>query len=548
MVRSMYSGVSGMKAHQARMDVIGNNISNVNTYGFKASRASFRDTYYQTLSKSSGATNNAGGRNATQIGYGSQLGSIDIDQSQSSFTMTGNGMDLAIAGDGFFQVQDPDGNIFYTRSGMLNIDPAGNLVDMNGNFVLGISGNPVGKAPSNERIQLMVPNANPAAAAQTMQINGVTYTLSASNETKDGNVTFNFSSANMADGMLAEAKVTTSGISVILNNQHKFQSMGEITDAINEAITAANGGKPHPAGKFNLSADPEPTFPAGGISGADIASSNFSPTNGTIQFASGQTMHGFDFNSKYAVGSEFKGDTTGLTGTPPASMTVTQNAGTPNTYTVTMTVGTETYTLDIDESKDKPGSMKLMGSSGDPNDYIVVGRPAFKTLEDIDWAAQATPGEFTLGIDKVTPTVKSDAWGLSSKPIRLEGGTAGGEQTMADLTSIGIGPDGVIEAIHPQLGLVQLGQICLATFDNPQGLVQVGNSYFSESANSGGMYHKVPGTEGSGALAGGSLEMSNVDLSKEFADMIVTQRGFQANSRLISVSDEMLNELVNLRR
>lgn len=140
MLRSLYSAVSGMKAHQTKLDVIGNNIANVNTYGFKSSRARFQDVFYQTLQSAAGGDNNKGGTNASQVGYGSQLGGIDLDMSRSALQSTGRPMDVAITGEGFFQVMDADGNIFYTRAGNLMLDSnSGNLVDSNGYTVLGLS-------------------------------------------------------------------------------------------------------------------------------------------------------------------------------------------------------------------------------------------------------------------------------------------------------------------------------------------------------------------------------------------------------------------------
>ncbi|MFR3755147.1 MAG: flagellar hook-basal body complex protein [Enterocloster sp.] len=120
MLRSLFPAVSGMKAHQTKLDVIGNNIANVNTYGFKSSRARFQDVYYQTLQSATGGDNNKGGTNASQVGYGAQLGGVDLDMGRSALQSTGRPMDVAITGEGFFQVMDSDGNIFYTRAGNLH--------------------------------------------------------------------------------------------------------------------------------------------------------------------------------------------------------------------------------------------------------------------------------------------------------------------------------------------------------------------------------------------------------------------------------------------
>jgi flagellar hook protein FlgE len=148
----------------------------------------------------------------------------------------------------------------------------------------------------------------------------------------------------------------------------------------------------------------------------------------------------------------------------------------------------------------------------------------------------------------MTSAQKSNALGLSSKDISLIGGTEGGTQSVSDLTNLAISSDGTITATHPVHGTIELGRIILANFENPQGLEESGNSYFTKSANSGDAKLAVPGESGTGALVTSALEMSNVDLSKEFTEMITTQRGFQANSRIITVSDTLLEELINLKR
>ena len=149
---------------------------------------------------------------------------------------------------------------------------------------------------------------------------------------------------------------------------------------------------------------------------------------------------------------------------------------------------------------------------------------------------------------KVTASKVPDAYSLSSKTIVLEGGTKGGPQGIDSLTGVSIGTDGVISGQHSILGDVVLGRIDVAVFVNPSGLGEAGGTYFTTSPNSGTMTITKPGENGSGQLVAGALEMSNVDLAREFTDMIKTQRGYQANGRIITVTDTMLEELVNLKR
>ncbi|WP_312643786.1 flagellar hook-basal body complex protein [Hydrogenoanaerobacterium sp.] len=557
MVRSMYSGVSGMKAHQTRMDVIGNNIANVNTYGFKASRASFKDVYYQTMSGASGGTAVRGGTNPSQVGYGSKIGSVDVLQTRSTLQMTDNGMDAAIAGEGFFQVQDTDGNIFYTRAGMLNVDSAGNLVDSNGNFVLGVSGNPLGKSPSNEKIQLMIPSVPPTPANVQETINGVKFTFSAQNSTKDGNVTFNFmlddSLPGGVDVSVQKDEMSSSSITVRVNKNSVFTSMEDFTAKMNAAITEANGGKPHPGGDFSITTDPATgLFPVDGLTGAELIGKDFDVKMGSLTGIPNTGIFG---------GMKFKGTSTSPMFDSDSDLTFASTYVTPGTATdpegwkITATdAAGKVYTGHVTTLMTGAGSVRMKAADGTYLDMTHPGltamNAAYNTEEGTPGADMANGNAFDALVDAITakPAQKSNDLGLMSKPIMLSKGTEGGSQTVADLSSIAIGADGVIEGVHPVHGRLQLGRLDIVTFENPQGLEQVGNSYFSSTGNSGTANYCQPGSSGSGALAAGSLEMSNVDLSREFSDMIITQRGFQANSRLITVSDEMLNELVNLKR
>lgn len=538
MLRSMYSGVSGMKTHQTKMDVIGNNIANVNTYGFKSSRATFSEVYYQTLRSASTANANQGGRNANQIGYGVGIASIDVQHTRSGFQMTDNGMDLAIAGEGFFQVQDSDGNVFYTRAGMIRIDAMGNLVDQNGNFVLGVTGDPLGKNASSEKIQFAIPSLNPINASITEFIANKSFTIQASEPTKDGNVSFNFTSrSDLPLGQKAIARLTSNGIQVTFNENESFASLAQLNDAINTAITEANGGKSHPAGHFTIemSSGTAISWP---VSGKELVNTNFEPNYGSVTLHPDVKALGFSFSSASSQFSGF-GD---------VNMNITHQS-TPEAFLVSLTMNGEVYSSSIPASAATQGKLKL----GSLEDYIILDHPGFNALKQQHMDAGLGDHDPFFTSDLVVnqgavASTESKSLGFGSKTFTLSGGVSGGEQSVSDLINIGIGADGIISGIHSQLGLIALGRIDLATFENPQGLTQVGNSYFSVSANSGAAKVSQSGLNGAGGLQAGALEMSNVDLSREFADMITTQRGFQASSRLITVSDEILNELVNLKR
>lgn len=449
MVRSMYSGVSGLKSHQTRMDVIGNNIANVNTYGFKAGRVTFRDVYYQTLNTATGPTSGAkpsGGVNPNQIGYGTSVGSIDTLHTRSGFQFTDNGFDVAIAGEGYFQVQDPDGNRFFTRAGILNIDPAGNVVDANGYFVLGENSNIV-TAP--------VP-------------------------AKSGTVGFAYGGATLLATATPPSKET--------NN---------LTISVTYDGTAGSTTKAEWTGNSY-------TVTLGADADAD--------SDGKISKA--------EFDARIAAMT--------TTGTPPTTGTPAQNIRVNFTFdgaVQELTVAQLTGTGATAKGVTKGGSDLTTGVQSDM--YATAGNPA--------------SGSKPAGIAPINVLTL-----LNQSLAGMPGFT--GPIGKNELTGVGISKDGTIMAKHATYGDLVLGRIDLSTFANPNGLTQAGNNYYTESANSGVPNAATPGRDGSGDLVAGALEMSNVDLSAQFTDMIVTQRGFQANSRVITTTDEMLAELINLKR
>ena len=799
MNRALFSGVAGLKTHQTKMDVIGNNIANVNTYGYKSQRAVFSDLYYQALRNASAGTASQGGKNPSAVGYGSQLAGIQTQMSQSSMQTTGYGMDVAITGEGFLQVMDPSGNIFYTKAGMLDYDANGYLTDINGNFVLGTTA--TGTADTQKICLSNIGTVNPKKASVTESINGIDYTITASNPNKFGNIAISISSSEgLPDGLPAKAVISSTGaISVELNAFHKFNSMNELNVAINDAITEANGGNQHAAGKFTLTAtknmfgteatdgtfkgvavaepskitlpadafegklsvtkfDPEETtqviadgsqvtftttavantnpaeytitatvngidysakvtgtsiYPVtltsarGGsielntklgqkFTQTDLDNAVLKPTTGTVsapqyflggaqiskvseKFPSSSAMdfaisnldatthtfdlsvtiagitytaenpavpgqeitlkteneedgaitlsipalttmaenYGLDINSanfhtalnnllnnsislhSYASVASKEAVTEPLTGAEIAgtdfSVTTGQMTGaiedgffgggmlfmqtstdftgkgivTPDKFTASYVQGVDegnsywTVTLDI-EGKEYTttisegtiaSSLLLKGPEGD---YIQVTNPGFEGMNDYFRSQQNPPRDPATGDSvqalngndtiEITPSVASREMGLSSKPFTLAGGTDGGVVTLDEINSIAIAGDGTITVSHGELGNVVAGRISLASFANPAGLLLQGTNYFAATANSGEPNLCDPGSDGTGSLVTSALEMSNVDLSSEMADMITTQRGFQANSRIITVSDSMLEELINLKR
>lgn len=379
MIRSLYSGVTGLRTHQTKMDVIGNNVANVNTTAFKSSRVTFQDVYYQTVSNATPNTDTKGGVNAKQIGYGVTVSTIDVINTRGGIQSTDRPLDLYLSGEGYFIVQDGAGLVNYTRAGNFRFDVQGALVDANGNYVTGwIPTYQEGAAPD----KLIIPDI----------LNYTNITIG-----NDGTITGVYSGPTVPN-IVAE-------------------SLGLIKDILEV------------------------------------------PGYTEVQYANGE-ITGLDSDGEMTVlYTDVQLDENGvLTGTPVS-------AADP---------------LAVD-----------LGSVGvDLSQYVGL------TLEE-------------------------------------------------DGTVLGITVQG---NLHTTNEIEVLGQIAIANFSNPDALLQKDGIYFQESRNSGAPIITYPGNHATATIVSGGLEMSNVDLSKEFTDMITTQRGFQANSRLITTSDTLLEELVNLKR
>lgn len=575
MLRSLFSAVSGMQAHQTKLDVIGNNIANVNTYGFKSSRARFQDVFYQTLQSATGGDNNRGGVNGTQVGYGAQLAGVDINMSRSSLQTTGNPLDVAITGEGFFQVMDADGNIFYTRAGNLALDSeSGNLIDSNGYTVLGVSGDPIGKAPSSDKIHLSISAKDSQKATKTETINGIEFTITAQNATTAGNISLSFQlNPDLPDGadiVVSPSDIKTSSILVQVNPSAVFTNLADFNSKVNDAIVQGNGGKAHPAGSFTITAVPADKLFQTKLTGAEILGDHYGIIEGEHELTDPNDITNGIFGwlkpSGVSTSPKFtaEGSVSYKAELEPAS------GGNPAAWVITAEVkdvdgGIRKFVGRVNENSITANKVRLVESGTTPGDelagqYIEMSHPGFTAIQGLYDALDAADkmvaddatGKKASFLDRddagtITAATESKELGLGSKAFVLRDGTEGGSLSLSNVP-IAILANGIVEATHPDQGKIQLGRIDLVTFENPYGLEAVGNSYFSASANSGEAKACKAGEDGTGALKTSSLEMSNVDLSTEFSDMIVTQRGFQANSRIITVSDSILEELVNLKR
>lgn len=453
MMRSMFSGVSGLKAHQAKMDVIGNNVANVNTLGFKAGRVTFQEIFNQTL-RGAGAPDAAtarGGTNPMQIGLGIAVGSIDNQMTGGSPQRTDNPTDLSISGDGFFIVKGSTADTFkFTRAGNFGLDKLGNLVSGDG-----------------------------------MNVYGWTKydTLG------DGTVKFDTETPIEPINLYSD---TTNGNKKII--AAKPTSYAEFSGNLNSGYDVTTGA----GSQFSV-----PFTIYDSLGNAHQLSVNFRKTSDTV------TAPILDKDGVTVI-------------TAPATQW---------TYNIT------------DEDKNTISSSPEPTLVFDANGKLskdVAASPDNITLEYDQGSTSGTKKiDIALDFKKLTQYAADS----SVKPSNVNGYTTG------NLVTFNVGSDGMLTGVYSNGQQQPLGLIALAGFDNPAGLQKVGGNLFIPTTNSGDFVKGVPaGSQGVGTLSPGTLEMSNVDLSREFTDMIITQRGFQANSRIITTSDEMLQELVNLKR
>ncbi|MGN0480957.1 MAG: flagellar hook protein FlgE [Lachnospiraceae bacterium] len=440
MMRSLFSGVSGLSVHQTKMDVIGNNIANVNTVAFKSSTVTFNEVFYQTTQMASGPNSQtgAGGQNAKQIGLGTSVGAIStngIDEDSTS-QRTDNPFDLQISGNGFFIVNS-GGTNYFTRDGSFKVDGAGNLVTASGAAVMG------------------------------WQVD------------EENNI----------------VKDTVSPLAV------KSQ---EFTYTAPAATTACNI-----SGNINKSSS---VFVAGGA----------------------ETMSYRFYDS---LGYEYLG-----------TISVTQNPNDSSQYTLQVNniycnnkLTNLVATLDATNLNFNPDTGKVLTDTSN----FKLSFTTDNTIPDYKLAVNTTINDISLDLSQLT--MYGDETSFVSNTGDLNGNGKG--KAVGTMSSVGIDGQGRIVANYSNGDTRFLGQVAVATFDNASGLEKKGTNMYAETLNSGhfdGVGEDVTATGGS--IASGVLEMSNVDLSSEFTNMITTQRGFQANSRIITVSDSLLEELISLKR
>jgi len=474
-IRALFSGVSGLRGHQTMMDVIGNNIANINTIGFKAGRATFTETFNQTLSSatphpeiaSGGGQVSRGGTNPVQVGLGTAIGSIDNLFAQGTVQNTGQSTDLAVEGDGLFATRLGD-NLYYTRAGNFVVDGDGRLINPSTGAILqGRIANQFGSFPTGETI-------TSGAALQDISINRA---------------------------QKIAAKPTSE---VTLFGNLDPGAPVDIGDGTPTVVTVTSPIYDSLGNRLNL----------------------------TMQFVK---------TTEYVSGDDQSWDVNIKSVSAPVSDLLNGNLTEPGQVVVDLdeTIGTLTFNKDGSLQSDGADDTGVISYDFDMSQFGGQGTQTVKfnfgsVNTAFDEEAPSTWGPY----DGVTGFTSQ-----TSVAVRKQDGYATGL-----LDDFFIDANGKVTGKFSNGATLTLSQVLLAQFDNVAGLQKVGDNLFQETGNSGAPIFSIAGVQNSSKIRGGSLEQSNVDLTEEFTNIILAQRGFQANAKVVTTSDELVQDLLNIRR
>lgn len=568
MMRSLYSGVAGLKTHQTRMDVIGNNIANVNTTAYKSSSMTFSELMSQTTQKASGAnaTTGVGGTNAKQIGLGVKAGAINTAiTTQGSAQSTGNPFDIMITGDNFFVVSNGSEN-FFTRDGSFYVDGAGNLaMTSTGYNVMGwgvdkTTGNIKQDTVTALRIMSSANMTYPPEATTKANISGILDQNDKDVTSANGKtVNLNFFDAR---GYSYTAKFTFKQSGGDKTNENSME-LNKILDSTGAEIDISklkfgNRSQQKMETKVTLNTDAykwdgkvlktkDGTTEVANL--ADIFNQDGSLITPQDDAAAQKQQKALDAIAK-AYG--YEGSTDEFLNLYITSAADPKQQLTMQDLLGNMMAGKTTDVLPADGSAITMEGRYFEGTTvvfnKDTGKLESVGGST--TNLNVNAAFSALGGNFsdvTIDLSECTNYDNKGTSTIGATSGDLDG--LGTGRRLGDMIGVSIQKDGMIYASYDNGMTKLLGQIATAAFANASGLEKEGDNLYSATLNSGEFDGiGVDITAGGGYMSTGQLEMSNVDLSSEFTEMITTQRGFQANSRIITVSDTLLEELTNLKR
>lgn len=558
MMRALYSGVSGLKTHQTKMDVIGNNISNVNTVGFKASSTTFSDIMYQTTSGATAATATTGGKNAMQIGLGVATAATKVSITSSGAAQsTGDALDIRLTDSNstnFFIVNNGTENLF-TRAGSFYLDGAGNLaMTSTGYTVMGWQVDPLTgdiRKDTVSALRIMQADNMTSAPEATTKANvaglidkndtnvtsdagyvrtlsffdnlGYSYTAKFAYKAVDTDAgTYSVELTNIYDSDnndILKEWLDQQGVDPTTGSNALDQIFGNDTKAVKSFSVAKN---------YTLDTTGNPaqiTYTENGKTYTMVTGADGAPVT-----VGGQL--GYQFTD--GAGGQIFRSVSDIYGVDAATAATGKLAVDTATGMLNLTYDTTNYTLQFNTSDGTFRYIDSAGTNGVNLNMSLLG-DNFENIA-IDFSHllnQNNGGSSTAEFEKGAAEKATDGTG----------------KKLGQLTGVSIDGAGKIYGDYDNGNTVLLGQIPVAQFANASGLESLGNNCYGTTLNSGdfdGIGVEV--TADGGKMTTGQLEMSNVDLSEQFTDMITTQRGFQANSRIITTSDTLLEELVNLKR
>jgi len=568
---AMYTGLTGLNSNQFRIDTIGNNVANVNTTAFKGSRASFQNQFSLTLSPGGGPSATSGGTNPSQIGLGSMLGSVQRNFLPGAIETTGLPTDMAIEGAGFFIVRTPDGEPAYTRDGSFKVSAEQMLVSSDGFHVQGYGVDSDFNIIPGVLQDLEIPlgTLSTTRATRDVELDG--------NLNADGTIS--------TQGTILHSQVLEEGASggspatsaTLLTDVYDATSVTPLFDegdviTVRSAKKGSGGGRQLPEASFTvtttstladftsflnntlgINADPAvPGSPGVRIGntppdeGKIVIEGNAGEENAlAIELSDIQSTNA-NFNAPFQFSEQQAADGESVFTT----FIVYDSLGSPIQVDVTMTLEDKTNTGTTwrfyAESPNDTDASAVLGTTGTltfDNDGMLTNATNATLLIDRDGTGALDPLQITLDFTNVTGLAASYTAQPSTLVMTTQDGYGPGT-----LNNFAVGTDGVIVGTFSNGLTRSLGQVALATFVNPEGLVSSINNLYKIGPNSGQPMITTPQTLGAGTVLAGALELSNIDLTREFIGLITATTGFSASGRVISTSNELLNELLMIAR
>lgn len=567
---TLFTGLSGLNVNQTKLNVVGNNIANVNTVAFKASRALFKPQFYVTDSGGTPADGDFGGSNPSQRGLGATIATIQKDFSNGSIEPTGKATDLAIEGDGFFVVRGADQK--YTRDGSFTLNEANQLVTTGGEFVQGYGVDEDANVQIGQLQNIDIP------------LGSLTQAVATENATFEGNLNANGLVATGASILNSGPLIQPDGATAPVGTTElvNLRDPADLTTPLFAAgstltLGASRGGRNLPGLTFDITGastvdqlraffNQGMAIDTGMATGAALATVAGDPPGamrlqitGHLGEENALSLSGASFtNSVNSPGLAFTDDvasnpsgesvSTSLVaydslGTPltiNVTAVLESRADTGNTWRFYATSGQDTDAATFDPlAPANEGSRVGTGTMTFDSEGRLTASTGNTIILDRNNTGAGSPLNMNIDFSSMTSLASSEssltATGVDGSPI----GT---------LSAFSIGMNGIITGSFDN-GLTRtLGQVAMATFNNPQGLQDLGGNMYMTGGNSGEPIIASPLQLGAGAVRAGALELSNVDLSEEFINLIIASTGFSASSRVISTSDQLLTELLNTSR